>query len=286
LGCANFDKKIIITDMAYKKPEFINGEIYHIYNRGVEKRDIFKNDADRYRFVSSLFELNDRKMVKMRDRISERIKRNAKKIKNYTGATCADSRTGGTCADCEKEGIDDCLEIEREKIIELLVFCLMPNHYHLIIRQLDEGGITLFMKKLGNSYVGYFNEKHKRKGLGSLFQGQFKAVLVESNDQFLNLASYVFANPAGILDPEWKKKGVSDFGRTVDFLNSYRWSSYLDSIGFKNFPSVTQRDFLSMSFSEGSSSEENIKNNVEGMILRNFDSQQKLLEIDSLLLED
>jgi len=257
-----------VYNMTYKKPEFINGEIYHIYNRGVEKRDIFQDDSDRHRFVSCLFELNDRKMVKMRTRISERLERK-KKINN--SETC----TGGTCAN-----------IERERIVEILAFCLMPNHYHLVVYQLAENGITLFMKKLGNSYVGYFNERHKRKGLGSLFQGQFKAVHVANNDQFLNLASYVFANPIGISDPEWKKEGVSDPKKSIDFLNSYPWSSYLDSIGIKNFPSVTQREFLLNSFDDNSSAEENIKANVEGLVLRNFGSQGKLISIDGLLLED
>jgi putative transposase len=254
--------------MIYKKPEFITGEIYHIYNRGVEKRNIFQDDSDRHRFISCLFELNDKKMVKMRDRISERLnrKRSIGKVENCTGDTCTN--------------------VEREKIVELLAFCLMPNHYHLVVHQLAENGITLFMKKLGNSYVGYFNEKHKRKGLGSLFQGPFKAVHVADNDQFLNLVSYVFVNPIGILEPEWKKNGVSKPKESIDFLNSYRWSSYLDSIGIKNFPSVTQREFLLNSFNEDCSIEDNIKSNVEGLVMQNFDSREKLMSIDDLLLED
>ncbi|MFA7152043.1 MAG: transposase, partial [Candidatus Paceibacterota bacterium] len=217
---------------------------------------------------SCLFELNDKKMIKMRSRISGRLKRkrNIGKLETCTGDTCA--------------------YIERERIVEILAFCLMPNHYHLVVHQLVENGITLFMKKLGNSYVGYFNEKHNRKGLGSLFQGPFKAVHVADNDQFLNLASYVFANPIGISDPEWKNRGVSDPERSIEFLNSYPWSSYLDSIGIKNFPSVTQREFLLNSFDDNCSAENSIKANVEGLVLRNFDSQGKLISIDDLLLED
>ena len=120
----------------------------------------------------------------------------------------------------------------------------MPNHYHLILKQVVEGGISLFMKKLGNSYTGYFNGKHERKGMGALFQGRFKIVHVDANDQFLHLVEYVFSNPVEIFDQDWKIKGVGNPKRAIEFLNEYKWSSYLDSIGIKNFPSVTQRDSL------------------------------------------
>jgi len=130
-----------------KKPKFETDGIYHLFNRGVEKRDVYMEEADYFRFIFSLYECNDKNAVVMRDRISERIKRN--QSKNNRGRTSVVS-TG-----------------EREPLVEILAFALMPNHYHLIVRQLVDNGVSLFMKKLGNAYVGFFNDKYKRKGMGS-----------------------------------------------------------------------------------------------------------------------
>jgi len=100
------------------------------------------------------------------------------------------------------------------------------------------------MKKLSNSYTGYFNDRYERKGMGALFQGRFKAVHAGDNNQFIHLAEYVFSNPVELVDADWKTEGVKDLKAAIEFLNNYKWSSYLDSIGIKNFPSVTARDFL------------------------------------------
>jgi putative transposase len=251
--------------MPYKKPEFFDNEIYHIYNRGVEKRTIFEHESDYYRFIFALYECNNSDAVRVSQRIIDRRQR-------LQGDTLQ----------------------SREIMVEILAFCLMPNHYHLVIRQLVDGGITNFMKKLGNSYVGYFNENHQRKGLGSLFQGPFKAVHVTNNNQFFNLVSYVFANPIGVLEPGWKENGVANVQDAIEFLSSYRWSSYLDSIGVKNFPSVSNRDFLLTVFGECDFVEDeksfcskgynNIKKNVEGWISSKSNLASGLNEISDLLL--
>lgn len=209
------------------KPELINGELYHIYNRGVEKRRIFENESDYYRFVFLLYECNDSSPVLMRHRIAERRKR-----KVGIGETYANFN-----ALAEKRKARDCL-------VELVAFTLMPNHYHLIVRQVAPGGTSLFMKKLSNGYTGYFNGKHNRRGMGGLFQGAFRATHIESDKQLLHLAEYIFSNPAGIVDSDWKNGGIKNPKKTMEFLNNYRWSSYSDSIGKDNFPSVTQREFL------------------------------------------
>ncbi|MFA6375905.1 MAG: transposase [Candidatus Paceibacterota bacterium] len=211
------------------KREFINGEIFHLFNRGVEKRIIFTNDNDYYRFVFCLYECNDTNSVRMSDRIFDRQQR------NLTRSHLA-SLQGATLHNSQKQN--------RKPLVEVIGFTLMPNHYHLIVRQLIEGGISLFMKKLGDSYTGYFNEKHERKGMGALFQGRFKAVHVISDEQFMHLVEYIFSNPIEIIESDWKRGGVRDATAAIDFLNNYKWSSYSDSIGTKNFPSVTVRDFL------------------------------------------
>lgn len=240
--------------MSSKRPQFAAGEIYHIFNRGVEKRNIFQQVSDYFRFIFCLYELNDKNVVKMRDRIKER------KERKNTGRTRA---------------------IKQEFLVEILSFCLMPNHYHLIVRQLTENGTPLFMKKLGDSYVGYFNQKYNRKGMGSLFQGRFKAVHIKTTDQLINLVCYVFANPIELLEKDWKEKGVKNPQKVIKDLESYRWSSYLDCIGTSNFPSVTKRDFLMKVFGGPA----NIKKFVGGWILYKSDLIKGSEKIKDLILE-
>lgn len=213
--------------------EFIVGNAYHLFNRGVEKRDIFMDESDRFRFVFSLYECNDANMVKMERRILDRrarklTRRHLDKI--YLGDTSSI--------------LPAVKPYKRELLVELIAFVLMSNHYHLIVRPLVEGGVSLFMKKLSNSYTGYFNDRYERKGMGALFQGAFKAVRIKSDSQFLHLVEYLFSNPVEIIDPEWKNRGVQDFKKAIEFIDNYKWSSYSDSIGIDNFPSVTARDFL------------------------------------------
>ncbi|MBI2450108.1 MAG: transposase [Candidatus Nealsonbacteria bacterium] len=245
--------------MAIKRPKFITGQIYHIFNRGVERRNIFQQISDNFRFIFCLYELNDKKLVKMRDRIEIR-----KENKKYTGST----------------GVSDRKD-KREPLVEIISFCLMPNHYHLILHQLVDGGISLFMKKLSNGYTGYFNEKYNRKGIGALFQGRFKAVHVEDDRQLMALICYIFTNPLELLEKNWKEVGVKDVEEAVKFLESYRWSSYLDYIGIPNFPSVTKRDFVTEFF--GSS--DKIKKSVEDWILYKTELKSGFEIIKNIILE-
>lgn len=244
--------------MPSKRPQFVNGEIYHIFNRGVEKRNIFQQISDYFRFIFCLYELNDKNLVIMRERIKKR------KERKYRGATPVSFPAK-----------------QREPLVEILAFCLMPNHYHLVLRQLADNGISLFIKKLGDSYVGYFNQKYNRKGMGSLFQGRFKAVHVQTNDQLINLICYIFTNPIELLEKNWKEMEVKDPQKSIQYLEFYRWSSYLDYIGKPNFPSVTKRDFLLKVFGNSMS----IKKFVESWILYKAELNKGYEKIRSLLLE-
>lgn len=248
--------------MPSKHPKFATGEYYHIFNRGVEKRNIFLQISDYFRFIFCLYELNDKKMVVMRDRMEERkMRRRGRKVS-----------IGDTYGFYNRRG---------ELLVEVITFCLMPNHYHLILRQLVDGGVSLFMKKLSNSYTGYFNEKYKRKGVGSLFQGCFKAVHVENDRQLAALIAYIFTNPVELIEKNWKEEGAEDPQEAVKFLKTYRWSSYLDCIGTPNFPSVTKRDFI-MEFFGGP---EKIQEFIESRILYKTESKKKSESIKDLILE-
>jgi len=122
--------------------------------------------------------------------------------------------------------------------VDILTFVLMPNHYHLLLRQRVDGGISKFMQKLGTGYTMYFNEKHERSG--ALFQGRYKSVHIEDDRQLLYIPHYIHLNPLALID-----RGSTSINKNADeFLNSYRWSSYLDYVGGRAFPSVTDREYL------------------------------------------
>ena len=199
-----------------KKPQFENNEIYHVLNRGVEKRKIFLDDKDRLRFIHDLYEFND-------EAPAENIYYKSLGLESY---------------EVEPRKITK----KRKLLVEILAFCLMPNHYHLIVRQLNDGGIVKFMQKLGTGYTMSFNKKYKR--IGPLFQGAFKSVLIDNSNYFLNLPYYIHLNPLDLKFPEWRARKMSDHNKAIEYLNNYRWSSHLDYVGKKNFPSITNRKFL------------------------------------------
>ncbi|MFA5459800.1 MAG: transposase [Candidatus Paceibacterota bacterium] len=232
-----------------KRPPFINSHIYHIYNRGVEKRKVFLDDQDRFRFVHDLYEFNDEDPV---ININYRFQRKQSK---YMGVQLPYIRK------------------ERKLLVDILVWCLMPNHFHLIIRQRIEDGIVLFMQKLGSGYTNYFNLKYKR--VGPLFQGKFKAILIENDNYLKHLSRYIHLNPLELTEPNWKTKGIKNLPKSSGFLEKYRWSSYLDYIGKKNFPSVIQQDFINEYFN---SAKEYKKFIQEGTFGQNDDLKDLILE--------
>ncbi|MDO8474236.1 MAG: transposase [bacterium] len=118
----------------------------------------------------------------------------------------------------------------REPLVRIMAYCLMGNHYHLISEEIQEGGITKFMHKLGVGYANYFNNKHKR--VGSLFQGRFKNVLVETDQQLLYLLVYInVLNPAEFVAPNWKEQGIPNIGKVLQYAESYIWGTHLEYLG-------------------------------------------------------
>ncbi|MCF7835733.1 MAG: transposase [Candidatus Marinimicrobia bacterium] len=198
-------------------PTFVENKIYHIYNRGVEKRKIFMDDKDYFRFIHDLFEFNDQN--------------NVPNINYYfdTKTMSVESRH------LKKQKAE---KRSRKLLVEILAFTLMPNHFHLLLRQRVEGGISKFAQKLGAGYAKYFNTRYER--VGSLFQGKFKAVSIDEDAHFLHILHYIHSNPLSLSS----YRPPRSIAREMKFLEDYRWSSYMDYIGKENFPSVTQREFL------------------------------------------
>lgn len=183
--------------MPYRVVPFVNGSYYHLYNRGVEKRSVFTSERDYQRFLQTLFYYQ---FSNLKFRFS---RRNSPFNKNFD---------------------------QYPKSTEVICYCLMPNHFHLLVRQLKESGVHKFMQKTLNSYTKYFNTKNKR--VGSLFQGTFKAVPIESDEQLMHVSRYIHLNPY-----------VS--GLTQD-LKLYSNSSYLAYIGLENNPLCAQESVLSL----------------------------------------
>jgi putative transposase len=214
-----------------------NDEVYHIYNRGVEKRNIFGSDRDRFRFIHDLYEFNDR-------------------MPAANSYYCQPSEVG-----LRKDR-------KRELLVEILAFCLMPNHFHLMLKQVSDDGITEFMRKLGTGYVNYFNIKNKR--VGPLFQGKYKAALIQKESYYIILPHYIHLNPLKIIMPNWKEGSIKDLKKAINFLENYRWSSFQDYIGKKNFPSIIDRSFVSEFYGGAKEYKKNIKNALKNLPKSDF----------------
>jgi len=126
--------------------------------------------------------------------------------------------------------------------VEILAFCFMPNHIHLLLKQLKDNSITQFMRKFGTGYATFFNKKYSRRG--HLFQGRFGAVHINTDEQLKTVFVYIHTNAISLIVPKWKEEKINNPQKVIKFLKNYKWSSYSDYIGKKNFPSLTSREFL------------------------------------------
>ncbi len=145
--------------MGNRKVKFVEGEYYHIYNRGIEGRTIFNDPKDLDRFIESIEEFNS--------------------LESYGGIY----RSLFDKYKNRKTG---------KKLVDIVCYAFNPNHYHFLMTPLVDKGIENFMQKLGTGYTMYFNKKYKRKGV--LFQGVFKSVYVDSNEYLLHLSVYINLN--------------------------------------------------------------------------------------------
>lgn len=168
--------------MPYRTTPLVNGEVYHIFNRGVAKLPIFRDRRDYNRFLETLYYYQ---FQGPKPQFSQ-----LKRFKDFN---------------FEKN----------KRIVELICYCLMPNHYHFLLKQLEEHGISEYINKVSNSYTKYFNTRHNR--VGPLLQGQFKAIRIESEEQLIHVSRYIHLNP------------IVSF--LVKDLRDHEWSSYRKYIG-------------------------------------------------------
>lgn len=185
-----------------RKLSFAPGEFYHVYNRGVDKRLIFLDKTDYRRFIQLLFFCNSQMTVDMRE-LRRRISK---------GVTFADF-----------------IEERGETLVDIGAFCLMPNHFHLLLHEKIEGGISLFLQKISTAYSMYFNAKYKRTG--RLFERTFLAEHADYDQYLKYLFSYIHLNPVKIIDQNWKENGPRDLSMNRFFVEEYEYSSYRNYLG-------------------------------------------------------
>lgn len=175
---------------------FVEGEYYHLYNRGVDKRIFFEDRTDLARFLKSIDEFN---------------------CVNPVGSLFLNSFNKN--------------RKKRGKLIEIICYCLNPNHFHFVVRQTEKNGISEFMKRLSGGYTQYFNARHKRSGV--LFQGRFRSSHIDSNEYLLHVSAYVNLNN--------RFKGVPHL------ISQSSWEEYLgdDKFGICN-PEIVLGQFRSV----------------------------------------
>lgn len=155
-------------------------EYLHVYNRGVLKQPIFFNERDKKRFLFLILFFQCPETIKNIDRSFKEFAKNPELF-----------------VSTNKHFLED-------RYVELTSFCLMPNHFHLLVHELKEGGISKYMQRIQNAYTKYINTKYEKSG--HLFQGPYKAVRVESNEQLLYLSCYIHKNYS-----DWKNHFYSSF---------------------------------------------------------------------------
>jgi len=203
--------------MPRRKIQLVNKEFYHIVKRGIEEREIYLNIEDYFRFINSLLVFNDKAPAPWQSR-----------------------------AFWTQRDPDSLRQDYRPKnpLVEIHAFTLMPNHFHLLVRQLTERGIIVLMNKLGG-YSYYFNKKYDRGG--TLFQDRYKIIHIGSEEQLKNNFVYIHTNPISLIESKWKEWNVKDPQRAIRFLeDEYQCSSYRSYLNKNNFAFVKQDFFLNL----------------------------------------
>jgi putative transposase len=201
--------------MPSQKIEIGPSEYYHIYNRGNNRRVIFHDDEDYNTFMCMLFYCNNHKNSKLRDFNSK----------------------------------------DNDPLVYIGAYCLMPNHFHILIKSINEKDVSKFMQKLTTAYVMYYNNKYLKTG--GLFEGRYKIQHADTDNYLKYLFSYIHLNPIKLIDSKWKDDGIKDLNKAKKFLFEYKYSSFLDyinkesrffkkTLSYKDFPKyfLTKGDII------------------------------------------
>lgn len=187
--------------------------VFHILNRGVEKRKVFLVKKDYLRFVHNLYDFNNQNNV----------------LFSYNRRRMSELRP-------------PTIEQTRNELVDVFCWSLLPNHHHILSQEKIEGGASVFSQKLTGGYTMHFNLCHQRSGC--LFQGKSKIILVSSDAHFLHLPFYILSNPLDLFQFDWRERGIKNPKKAFEFLENYQWSALPDLIGKENFPEVLNKNLF------------------------------------------
>jgi len=195
-----------------RKEIFKTGYLYHVFTKSIAGYRIFRGDEDYSRMIEMLRYYKYEKPPMRFSIYQEAIEKGITSINNELSS--------------------------KDTLVDLIAFCIMPTHIHLILCQLKENGISLFMQNLLNSYSRYFNVKYERKG--PLWQGRFKGILIETDEQLLHLTRYIHLNPTsdGLVDhPEdWSYSSYNEYlGSLLNGLTNFNRYLVIDPATYKTF---------------------------------------------------
>lgn len=203
---------------------FAENEYYHVFGRGVSKEKIFIDDRDKARFIFLITHLQS-------------------PTRMYNVAWYTESFLKKGAFNVRDEKVR---EILRFRNVELVAFALMPNHFHLLVRNLDDGILSVYMHRVLTAYSKYFNSKYNKKG--HVFEGPFGAVRIKNNNQILHLSAYIHKNPKelGSWNNNYDKYPYSSY---QDYIGLNRWGDFLSTdIVLKQFKDQAKyRDFVTES---------------------------------------
>lgn len=183
-------------------------DFYHIVNRGVDKRITFQDDGDHLRFIQNLHIYN-----------------NIESAPHNVWSTSARMKIKAD-----------------QKLVIIHAYCLMPNHYHLLLSPACENGVTKFMHKLGMGYSKYFNEKYNRTGV--LWQGKYRSNSLTQDSHFNYIPYYIHLNPLDLSHKQWREGKIKNVQSALNVLREYKWSSHNLFLN----PEVTSKSVVSDSF--------------------------------------
>ena len=126
----------------------------------------------------------------------------------------------------------------------------MPNCFHTVLEQKENNGISAFFQKIGTAYAKYYNLKYKNQG--NVFQGPFKVIEINKENDLLRISRYIHLNPLDIFEPSWREKEIQDWDKTIKLLGNYSLSSLADYLGFRNSKLITNKGLLSVFFDNSS----------------------------------
>jgi putative transposase len=224
--------------MPGREVPLVTNQYYHVLNRGVFSQPIFKDKKDYQRMWESTF-----------------YYQNQKPSLSYSHFLRLPAR--------DRTEFLEKLQTQSKFLVEIIALCFMPNHFHLLLKQIQDNGISLFMANLTNSYTRYFNTKNER--IGHLFQGKFKAVMIETDEQLLHVSRYIHLNPYS-----------SYLVKNLSKLTDYPYSSLPEYIGISS-TNFFQKEIILDQFKSISS--------YQKFVFDQADYQRSLEQIKHLALE-